>query len=44
MAKRVKINTPAPGFALDDFEGKSVRLSDYRGRKVVVLIFNRGFL
>lgn len=33
----------APGFTLPDFQGKEVRLSDYRGRKHVVLVFNRGF-
>jgi peroxiredoxin len=43
MAKKVQINTRAPDFALQDFAGKMVRLSDYQGRKHVVLIFNRGF-
>jgi peroxiredoxin len=43
MAKKVQINTMAPDFALDDFQGETVRLSDYRGRKHVVLVFNRGF-
>jgi peroxiredoxin len=40
---RVEINTPAPDFALDDFQGRPVRLGDYRGKKHVVLVFNRGF-
>jgi peroxiredoxin len=43
MAKKVQINTTAPDFTLQDFEGKTVRMSDYQGRKHVVLIFNRGF-
>ena len=43
MAKRVQINTLAPDFAFQDFEGNTVRLSDYQGHKHVVLIFNRGF-
>ena len=34
----------APDFALDDFQGRRVRLSDFRGRKNVVLVFNRGFI
>jgi peroxiredoxin len=34
----------APDFELSDFTGKSVKLSDYRGRANVVLVFNRGFL
>jgi len=33
-----RVNSPAPDFILKDIEGKSVRLSDYRG-KVVVLEF-----
>lgn len=33
----------APDFSLIDTQGSGVRLSDYRGKKNVVLIFNRGF-
>lgn len=33
----------APDFSLNDTEGKIVRLSDYRGKQPVVLVFNRGF-
>ncbi len=33
----------APDFALIDTVGRQVRLSDYRGQKHVVLVFNRGF-
>lgn len=33
---------PAPDFELADSNGVMVRLSDYKG-KVVVLVFNRGF-
>jgi hypothetical protein len=43
MAKKVQINTQAPEFSLQDFQGNIVRLSDYQGHKHVVLIFNRGF-
>ncbi len=32
----------APDFALSDVAGRPVRLSDYRGRSHVVLVFNRG--
>lgn len=34
---------PAPDFTATDSEGREVRLSDYRGKKNVVLVFNRGF-
>lgn len=34
----------APDFELEDTTGKTHRLSDYRGRKVIVLAFLRGFM
>ncbi len=40
---QVSLNTPAPEFALDDFRGRSVRLSDFYGKANVLLVFNRGF-
>jgi peroxiredoxin len=40
---KVKVNTPAPDFTLEDFRGATVRLGDYRDAKHVVLVFNRGF-
>lgn len=33
----------APDFELEDSQGRNVKLSDYKGRKTVVLVFNRGF-
>jgi peroxiredoxin len=42
MAK-VTLNTRAPDFALSDFQERLVRLDDFRGKKNVVLVFNRGF-
>jgi peroxiredoxin len=33
----------APDFELTDTHGNVVHLSDYRGRKQVVLVLNRGF-
>jgi len=41
---RVSLNTPAPDFTLPDFSGSPVRLSDFRGRKNVLLVFNRTFV
>ncbi|HVP22059.1 MAG TPA: hypothetical protein VMS73_09390 [Anaerolineaceae bacterium] len=43
MAK-VTLNAPAPDFTLPDFQGRSFRLSDFRGRLNVLLVFNRGFV
>lgn len=34
---------PAPDFEMTDSEGETVRLSDFKGKKHVVLVFNRGF-
>ena len=33
----------ATDFELTDTSGRAVRLSDYRGKQNVVLVFNRGF-
>ncbi|MGB3717298.1 MAG: hypothetical protein WA996_22985 [Candidatus Promineifilaceae bacterium] len=43
MAK-VKIDALSPDFSLPDYEGNEVRLSDYRDRQNVLLVFNRGFI
>lgn len=43
MSNRVALNQPAPDFSLADFSGRQVRLSDYRGKRNVLLVFNRGF-
>ncbi len=41
---RVSLDQIAPEFSLPDFSGRVVSLSDFRGRKNVLLVFNRGFL
>jgi peroxiredoxin len=41
---RVGTDDLAPDFALKDFEGKLVNLSQFRGERHVVLVFNRGFM
>jgi hypothetical protein len=40
---KVAIHQVAPDFKLTDYQGKTIQLSQYRGQKNVVLIFNRGF-
>lgn len=42
MSQRLE-KTIAPDFELTDTEGNSIRLSDYHGKKHVVLVFTRGF-
>ena len=41
-SETVAVGSPAPDFTLTSIQGEQVRLSDYRGRNVV-LIFLRGF-
>jgi cytochrome oxidase Cu insertion factor (SCO1/SenC/PrrC family) len=40
---RVKLAQPAPDFTLEDADGKPITLSDFRGKKSVVLVFYRGY-
>jgi len=41
---RVALNVTAPDFTLPDLNGHPVSLSDFRGRKNVLLVFNRTFV
>ena len=40
---RIKVGQAAPDFALENVEGKTINLSDFRGKKAVVLVFYRGY-
>jgi peroxiredoxin len=40
----ISMNSPAPDFTLPDFTGRSVSLSDFKGKSNVLLVFNRGFM
>jgi hypothetical protein len=42
-ASAFAVGQPAPDFTLPDAAGRPVRLSDYRGRNPVVLVFYRGY-
>lgn len=41
--ERVKAGQAAPDFALENVDGQTVNLSDFRGKKAVVLVFYRGY-
>lgn len=40
--ERVKVGDKAPDFTLEDIDGKNMSLSDFHGKKSVVLVFYRG--
>src|SRR3954465_12117076 len=42
MAK-LKVGDPAPDFELPGTEGKTYRLSDYRGKKLILAFYPRDF-
>jgi len=44
MGKRIPLEKPAPDFSLTDANGQEVRLSDFRHKANVLLVFNRGFV
>ncbi len=44
MSEQIAIGREAPDFELTDVQGRAIRLSDYRGKKRVILSFTRGFL
>ena len=43
VAGKISLDTEAPDFSLNDYSGKPIKLSDYRGKQNAVLVFNRGF-
>ena len=40
--ERVKAGDKAPDFTLENMDGKRISLTDFRGKKDVVLVFYRG--
>lgn len=41
---KVSIHQTAPDFQLTDYKGQLIKLSNFKGQKNVVLVFNRGFM
>ncbi len=40
---KITLAAEAPDFEMSDSSGSKIKLSDYRDKKSVVLVFNRGF-
>ena len=43
MAQKIAVNTKAPDFNLDDYQGRSRSLVEFQNSQNIVLVFNRGF-
>lgn len=43
MGQRIQLDQPAPEFSLTDTNGQQVNLSDFKNKRNVLLVFNRGF-
>jgi len=39
----VEVNKQAPDFEIEDFKGDKFKLSDFKEKKNVLIILNRGF-
>ena len=44
MTKHIQIDQPAPEFSLKDVDGQKIKLSDFKDKSNVLLVFNRGFM
>lgn len=40
----VELHKKAPDFEMEDYTGKKVKLSDFEGRRNVIIVLNRGFV
>jgi peroxiredoxin len=43
MNQTIILNEPAIDFCLTDTRGNEIRLSDYKGKRNILLVFNRGY-
>jgi peroxiredoxin len=39
----VEVNKQAPDFQIEDFKGEKFQLSDFKEKKNVLIVLNRGF-
>jgi hypothetical protein len=42
--RMINKDQPALDFEMSDVQGRTIRLSDYRGKRNIVLVFLRGFM
>jgi peroxiredoxin len=40
----IEVNKEAPDFEIEDFKGNKFKLSNFRGKKNVLIVLNRGFV
>ncbi len=40
----VALNQTAPDFEMEDFNGREVTFSDFRGESNILIVLNRGFI
>jgi peroxiredoxin len=40
----IEVNKEAPDFEIEDFKTNKFKLSDFRGKKNVLVVLNRGFV
>lgn len=44
MTNRVQVDQPAPDFSLKNADGQQIKLSGFKNKSNVLLVFNRGFM
>jgi peroxiredoxin len=44
MTNRVQIDRPAPDFSLRNADGQQIKLSDFKNKSNILMVFNRGFV
>lgn len=40
----IEVNKKAPDFEINDFKGNKFKLSDFKAKKNVLIVLNRGFV
>jgi cytochrome oxidase Cu insertion factor (SCO1/SenC/PrrC family) len=40
----IEVNRQAPDFEMEDFNGNEFKLSNFKGKKNILIVLNRGFV